>query len=288
MDFGYDQLEKAAVTINYPVMKFKIYFVLFLIPIYGFAQFPLDKDSVNKIISRMPAFSIYKDNYFVTGAPIGKVPSRDNADAKFQFSFKQRLSDNPFAFGAYAYLTYTQKSFWDIYKASSPFAETNYNPAVILLKPVFRENRFFGVTTFGIEHESNGRDSIYSRSWNFASLGFTRIYSHNLSFGLKLWVPFMISNNPGLPKYIGYGEAQLQWISNDNRWFIDVLVRKGADWNFKGSFNAGLSFRPGKKSNQLLTLQWFQGYSESLIDYQSDRSVLRVGFVLKPTYYRFY
>ncbi|MCI9845520.1 phospholipase A [Flavobacterium pectinovorum] len=269
-------------------MKLHGFLVLFFLCTCCYSQIPMDKDSIQKIITSLPAFSIYKDNYFVTGVRLGETPSRNNMDAKFQFSFKQRLSNKPEILGAYPYLTYTQKSFWKIYKASSPFEESNYNPGLMLLKPIFKNNSFHGVLSYGIEHESNGRDSIYSRSFNAVSIGFTRIYSQKLFITIKAWIPFLIDNNPSLPRYIGYAEGQLQWISLRDRLFFDVTIRKGADWDFKGSFNAAISYKLTKKANQLITLQWWQGYSESLIDFKSEQGMLRIGFIIKPTFYRFY
>lgn len=269
-------------------MKITFRITILLISSFGYAQIPLERDSIEKIITKLPAFSIYKDNYFVTGVNLSEKPSRNTMDAKFQFSFKQRLSNKASIFGTYPYLTYTQKSFWKVYKASSPFEESNYNPGLMLLKPVFRDNRFFGALIFSLEHESNGRDSIYSRSLNTVSVGFTRIFSPKLIVSVKAWIPFLIDNNPSLPKYIGYGEGQLQWVINKDRLFFDLTVRKGADWDFKGSINTGISYRLTKNANQLVTLQWWQGYSESLIDFKSERGMLRVGFILKPTFYRFY
>lgn len=269
-------------------MKKKYFLLLLFLSTYGYPQIPMGKDSIAKIITGLPAFSIYKDNYFVTGVHVGEKPSRNSMDAKFQFSFKQRLSDKPSWAGFYPYLTYTQKSFWKVYKASSPFEESNYNPGLLLLKPVFSDNKFIGAVTFGLEHESNGRDSIYSRSLNTVSVGFTRIFSPRLILSLKAWIPFLIDNNPSLPKYIGYGEGHLQWVLDKDRLFFDITVRKGADWDFKGSVNTGVSYRLSKNANQLITLQWWQGYSESLIDFKSDRGMLRLGFIIKPTFYRFY
>lgn len=123
-------------------MKFNCSLLLLLLSFSGYAQFPLDRDSIDKIITRLPAFSIYKDNYFVTGVHLGEEPTRNTLDAKFQFSFKQRLDNKPSILGAYPYLTYTQKSFWKVYKASSPFEESNYNPGLMLLKPVYQDKNW--------------------------------------------------------------------------------------------------------------------------------------------------
>lgn len=269
-------------------IKNNYFLLLLMFYTFSYAQFSLDRDSIHKIITQLPAFSIYKDNYFVTGVNLDKTPTRNSMDAKFQFSFKQRLSDKPLLFDSYAYLTYTQKSFWKIYKASSPFEESNYNPGLMMLRPVFRNNHFVGALTYGIEHESNGRDSIYSRSINMISIGFIRVFSPELFVSVKAWLPFLIDNNPSLPKYIGYGEGQLQWITCNDRLFFDLMLRKGASWDFKVSLNAGISYKLSKKANQLITLQWWQGYSESLIDFKSERGMLRAGFILKPTFHRFY
>lgn len=269
-------------------MKQKGFLLLLILCTYGYSQIPTDRDSIAKIITGLPAFSIYKDNYFVTGVHLGEKVSSNTMDAKFQFSFKQRLSNKPSVAGFYPYLTYTQKSFWKVYKASSPFEESNYNPGILFLKPVYRDDKFIGAINLGIEHESNGRDSIYSRSLNMISVGFTRIFSPELILSLKAWIPFLIDNNPSLPRYIDYGEGHLQWVINKNRLFFDITVRKGADWNFKGSINTGISYRFTKNANQLITLQWWQGYSESLIDFKSERGMVRVGFIIKPTFYRFY
>ena len=101
-----------------------------LLALPGVAQVPDDSTRLIEAIRREPPFGIFKDNYFITGAPIGEEPTRYNADAKFQISFKHRLTDRVLPFGTYLFLTYTQKSFWDIYQESSPFAETNYNPGL--------------------------------------------------------------------------------------------------------------------------------------------------------------
>ncbi|WP_394700040.1 phospholipase A [uncultured Draconibacterium sp.] len=73
---------------------------------------------------------MFKDNYFVTGTTLNDEPKKYNSDAKFQISIKYRIMNKPFLYGFYPYLTYTQKSFWDIYLNSSPFAESNYNPGL--------------------------------------------------------------------------------------------------------------------------------------------------------------
>jgi phospholipase A1/A2 len=256
---------------------------------YSYCQvLPLNKDTVEDILIHSPAFTIYKNNYFITGVPLDEKPSQDNSDAKMQISFKQRLLNKRLPLGTYLHVIYTQRSFWDIYHFSSPFRETNYNPGLLLFRPMFKENLLAGALALTIEHESNGRDSIYSRSWNFISLAYNKVFSKRLIGGLKLWIPFVSSteNNPDLVDYIGYGELELHW-KIINKLFLDVVGRKGAS-NFKGSVQTDLSFKTWKAGNQYIVIQWWYGYAESLIDYSERQNMLRIGVMFKPTYYRFY
>lgn len=217
---------------------------LLLFPFIVYAQSGMSKDSTEYVFSHSPAFSIYKDNYFITGITLNETPSKENSDAKFQFSFKQRLQNKPVVCGAYFYLIYTQKSFWDIYKNSSPFAESNYNPGLQLIKPIYKKDRHIGVFGLSIEHESNGRDSIYSRSWNFVGINYAHFFSDKVQSSLKVFIPFGLSDNPDLNKYIGYSEAYFSWNIKKDKLILDVTGRKAAAWDTKGSLMTTLSFRP--------------------------------------------
>ena len=90
-----------------------------------------DKDSLYRAVESIPPFGIYKDNYIVTGTSFsgGRV-TKDNSDAKFQISLRHRLIKSILPLHTYLFLTYTQKSFWEIYKDSKPFYENNYNPTL--------------------------------------------------------------------------------------------------------------------------------------------------------------
>ena len=94
------------------------------------SRFP-HRDSVRRELETIPAFGIYKDNYFVTGTNFqGGGINKDNSDAKFQVSIMHRLIKGILPHEMYVFLTYSQRSFWDIYKKSAPFAETVYNPSL--------------------------------------------------------------------------------------------------------------------------------------------------------------
>ena len=264
---------------------FGLYFVLVL---KSQAQFILRENSVAQVIRRMPAFTIYKDNFFITGITLGEKVSKYNADAKYQISFKQRLLNAALPFKTSLFLTYSQKSFWDIYTLSSPFAETNYNPGLALGKLIFKNGKLIGRAGITLEHESNGKDSLNSRSWNFISFIYLANLSAQTQLTLKAWLPFLAEENADLTTYIGYGEARFSWIILENKLHVDIYARKGAAFDWKGSLQTEISFKPFKSENQFVMVQWWQGHAESLIHYQESTSHLRIGMVIKPTYYNLY
>lgn len=79
---------------------------------------------------------------------------------------QSEITQSVLPFNTFLYLTYTQKSFWDIYAESSPFGDSNYNPGIGLGRYITKDNKLIGAGLIQIEHESNGRDGDDSRSWN--------------------------------------------------------------------------------------------------------------------------
>lgn len=241
------------------------------------------KDS---LINKMPSFSIYKDNYIITGIPTNSSPTNNNADIKYQVSFKQLLFRKSFKYNSYLFGAYTQKAFWDVYRNSSPFDEINFNPGIGLGKPVFNKNNLLkGYLIFMLEHESNGKDSIYSRSWNNISLNYVTKIGRKTEVNLKGWIPFLYKkDNPDLIEYIGIGELKVTHQFIPKKLIFDITVRKGLSRDWKGAIQAQLLYNPFKKSNQYLMLEWFNGYAESLINYSDHVSMIRLGIIVKSNY----
>lgn len=234
-------------------------------------------------LKKEASFSVHRDNYFLTGIPTNESTTRENADVKYQVSFKQRLSGKPIIGGFYPYLMYTQKAFWDIYASSKPFAEINFNPGVAIVRPFYLKGKRLTFGTISLEHESNGRDSIYSRTWNMLAFSLKSQLSDRWTVGLRGWIPIVDKeDNPNLTKYVGYGEASATYQIVPGRWSADALFRKGSGLINYGSLQTQVNYRPYKKENYYFTLQWFVGYTESLIDYEEHKSMIRLGFVLKP------
>lgn len=246
-----------------------------------------ERDAI-KMADRLPAFAVYKDTYFVTGVPINQKITNESADAAFQISIRQRLTKSILPFKTFAYLTYTQKSFWDIYAESSPFRDTNYNPGLGLGKYIFHENKLVGAAFVQIKHESNGRDGEESRSWNYLSMSMKYYFNPRFNVAGEFWIPYVDGgNNKDLLDYRGFGYISINYISNKQKWWLsaDFNPRKGI-----GNVNTIMtaSFRVSQKSNQFLFARFFQGYGESLMDYNKYTMNIRLGICIKPDFYNIF
>jgi len=240
-------------------------------------------DSIRRDFRNQPYFGLYKDNYFIFGPPIGMKANKHNTNIKFQISIAQRLTNATLPWGTYLYLFYSQKCFWNVLENSMPMTDLNFNPGIGLTKPLFVKNRYVGKVSLIVEHESNGRDSIWSRSWNKVSLAANIIIDPNLSVAGKVWIPIIDGeNNRDILKYSGIYQVSVQAMT-DNRKLSGALTlvkRKGWNLNYNTIFE--LAYRFSSKSNQYLFLQYYNGYGEGLLDYKVWKSQLRVGIVIRP------
>jgi phospholipase A1 len=229
-------------------------------------------------------FSMYKDNYFL-------LTSVNNfRQVKFQFSLKYRLID-----GSGFFVGYTQKSFWNAwgFAQSSPFQENNYNPELnydFSVAPVWNIRR--GI--IGIEHESNGRDSLLTRWWNrlYAQEVFSLDESSHVTFRLKAWIPFIVSrNNSDIREFLGNAEAELRWhpLQRHDLFELALEIKKGNNFELKKSGIQGdLIIKPFEllnanaisPFNASLYLQYYYGYGESLETYNTLVQRFGIGFIL--------
>ncbi len=218
----------------------------------------------------------------------------NHAEAKFQFSFRFPLnSGDLFVPGDGLDIAYTQKSFWQVYNAqSAPFRETNYNPELFYTMPLALHPAGGDTALrFGLEHESNGRgiidDVTLSRSWN-------RVYAKffyakdNYMIALRPWYRFPEKaktsptdpegdDNPDIEKYLGYFDltAALQYKSFEFSLLARDNLRSSSNY---GALELGMSFPLYHKIRGYA--QFFNGYGESLIDYNHSINRVGIGFLL--------
>ncbi len=244
---------------------------------------PLDADSVKRDFSDQPYFGLYKDNYFIFGPSVGPRPTRENTNIKFQVSISQRLTRSTLPWGTYLYLFYTQKCFWNILENSMPMTDLNFNPGIGITKPLFVKNRYIGKITFLVEHESNGRDSIESRSWNRVALAANVMVTKNLMVHGKIWVPIVDGmHNKDIVDYCGFWQAGFQVLSDNRRFMGGVTIAKRKGWNLNANVTVDFAYRIFKQDNQYLYLQFYNGYGEGLLEYNRFHSQIRVGLLIRP------
>lgn len=251
-----------------------------------------DTDSLRRIFDRGPYFGCYKDNYFVFGTSIGPKPTKQNSNVKFQISIQQRITRSTLPFNTYLYLFYTQRVIWNVLEDSMPMTDMVFNPGIGVARPFFSssQGRYIGKMIFVIEHESNGKDGDASRSWNRITIGGNILLDKNIMVYGKVWIPIIDGvNNKDILKYCGIYQSGLQLMSDNRRFGAAVTVTKRASWNpFKNNIQLDLKYRCFPADNIYLFMQYYNGYGESLIDYNKHSSELRVGICLSPTFFSEY
>ncbi len=247
----------------------------------------VDEQEIIKLMDRMPSFGIYKDTYFVTGVPLNQQITRNTADAVFQLSIRQRLRKSILPFNSFLYLTYTQKSFWDIYRESSPFRDNNYNPGIGIGKYIIEKNQLRGGLLVAFEHESNGREDKESRSWNYISINGKYFINMLLSIGFKVWIPYVDGGeNKNLLEHRGLGTISFNAITGNRKWWITTELTPRKGW---GNINTivSIGYKLSEKLNQSFFLRFSDGVGESLLNYNKYSTNLRFGICIKPDFYSF-
>lgn len=243
----------------------------------------LRPDSIRRSYDLGPSFGLYKDNYFVFGCPIGYAATRHNSDVKFQISISQRLTRATLPWNTYLYLFYTQKCFWNVLEKSMPMTDLNFNPGIGLTKPFFVRNRYIGKMSLILEHESNGRDGLQSRSWNKVSLAASVVIDPTLSVNGKVWIPIVDGqNNRDILDYCGIYQIGTSFSTLDRRFGASVVLVKRRGWNFNYNTIVELNYALFKGETTYLFLQYYNGYGEGLLAYKQFHSMLRAGIVFKP------
>ncbi|ENV43751.1 phospholipase A [Acinetobacter schindleri] len=206
-------------------------------------------------------------------------------EAKFQLSLKTKAVENIFGNNGDIWLAYTQSSRWQVYNSekSRPFRETNYEPEASI---VFRTNydlfgldwRMLGLT---INHQSNGRSDPLSRSWNrvMLNLGFER---NNFALMLRPWYRFEEDlpddNNPDIVDYVGRGDltAFYRWKDHDFSLMLRHTLKGGDDSRGAAQFDWSFPISGRLRGH----FQLFDGYGESLIDYNHKATYVGLGVSL--------
>lgn len=244
-----------------------------------------------KPVYLLPVFATSRTNQFPSSPAEGRTQTerRDLQpfEMVYQLSLKTKLWENLLGDNGDLWAAYTQVSHWQIYDdaRSRPFSETNYEPEVML---TFRtdydvfgwKGRLFGL---GVNHQSNGRANPLSRSWNRVMLdfGFER---EGWTLMLRPWwrVPESNDDNPDIGDHVG--RADLQLVHERDGHEFALMARHSLRWGdrSRGALQFDWAF---PISGELRGhLQLFNGYGQSLIDYNHRAWYLGVGVSLLEWY----
>lgn len=213
-----------------------------------------------------------------------------DVETKFQISIKVPLTTGSFINkGDQIFFGFTLESWWQLYtqSLSRPFRETNYQPEFFYFTPLnwhpFNSNS--GVY-IGFEHQSNGRSQLISRSWNriYANFIFEK---NNFAFSFRPWyripegdkvstLDAVGDDNPDIDKYMGHFALGIAYDLQDD-YEISLQLRENFA-HHHGAIELGFTFPLWGKLRGYA--QYFNGYGESLIDYNYKQQRLGIGFAL--------
>ena len=212
-----------------------------------------------------------------------------HAEAEFQFSTKILIYENLFDDNGHLYMGYTNHSFWQIYsdEDSAPFRETDHQPELLL--SFTNDWEIFGfrnvLNEFALNHQSNGKGGIQSRSWNRIMMN-SVFERGRFVFALSPWYRIPEpeqeypgdpdgDDNPDISHYMGRFEFNGAYEKGNN--IFNIMLRNNFDADNKGAMELGWSFPVS--TNLRGQVKYFNGYGHSLIDYNADMEVFSLGIV---------
>lgn len=227
----------------------------------------------------------------------GAADSTQRNEVKFQISFKFPLTPPLFDARAAVFFAYTGQAWWQAYNGarSSPFREYSHEPELFVswVPGIELLGWDLRLASAGFVHQSNGRSGAFSRSWNrlFADLRFDR--PGPWWIGLRPWVRIPESNksspgeargddNPLIRRYLGDGELRVGYAGETHQ--ITMMLRRSLSASGKGAVQLDYSRPTGFSPKLRWHVQYFDGYGESLLDYQLRTRRFGIGVMLNDWY----
>lgn len=215
----------------------------------------------------------------------------DRFEAKYQISVKTPLwlqQDNVSG----VYFGFTAVSFWQIYndESSKPFRETNYQPEVFYQfnTDISLVGYDFNLFRIGLNHMSNGQSGLKSRSWNRVTA--TALFSdENTAYYLQTWIRLPEDtkespldptgdDNPDINDYYGRVELGFGYRLGN----LDLTTRIRNNLSFGDNRSAvELNVTYPFSARYDILLQLFNGYGDSLIDYNRHQQRISIGIQIR-------
>lgn len=220
----------------------------------------------------------------------------DDQDLKFQVSFKTELMrsipfirDFPYVETSRIWAAYTQQSYWQVFdsKKSRPMREHNFAPEIILSlglnTMVDGERKLYlpRMANLGFIHESNGRSTPVSRSWNRIYLESAWEVNDDITLSVRPWWRVSESgrndDNSDIDHFLGYGDLRVHWDNVMRNVSANLLFRNNFRSDNKAYTKLDLQYQPFKQDNIKLHFMLSDGYGDSLIDYNHSQTVFGLG-----------
>jgi phospholipase A1 len=208
----------------------------------------------------------------------GEDADLQRTEVQFQLSLKVLVLENMFGDNGHLSVAYTNHSFWQAYNRdiSAAFRDTNHEPEVLFT--LENDWHLFGMRNsanqFILNHQSNGRGSELSRSWNRVMIN-SIWEKDSFVFSFKPWyrIPEDKKDSPA---------GNFEWLglyqSNSGQ-ILSLLVRNNLRADNRGAMELSYSFPLGHTRLKGY-LKYFNGYGESLIDYNHRTQSFGVGFLI--------
>jgi phospholipase A1 len=217
---------------------------------------------------------------------VTSLPDYQNGEAKLQISLRTKIAQDLLLPGGDLWVGYTQQSLWQVWNhsESAPFRNTDYQPEVMYLLPTpdFLRDPVLGwswrLSQIGLLHQSNGQPGELSRSWNrvYALFGVENgDVSATWRFEYRTGKTGQNDDNPDIVHFLGKSQFQIGWtpgLSTASMTWRPSLDGRGSlqiDWTYP--------FDRHKPDGLRGYVQLFQGYGETILDYNFRQTSLGLG-----------
>jgi phospholipase A1 len=116
------------------------------------------------------------------------------------------------------------------------------------------------------------------------------LFNQYINLSGEFWAPYVDGgSNKDLLDYRGFGYISIHFNNSGNQnnlWWLSADINPRKNWGANTNITAAC--RITGKSNQYLFVRFFQGYGESLLDYNKYTMNVRMGFCIKPNFYNFF
>ena len=225
----------------------------------------------------IPAYYTEKPDFSAYGNSTPDDQTLDRMEFKGQISFLVPIVKQIAGSKMQLDMSYTQLSYWQVYAKSQYFRETDYTPALFISDNFINNWQY----DLGLKHQSNGRGGEYERSWNrlFGDVIFAR---NNWMVDIEPWILIFKNDssnlhNPDIRQYMGNG--QIQFAYKWGKSTFALMSRNNLQSRFKrGAVEFDWSYPVLPHFS--LFLQEFNGYGQSLIEYNHYTNSIGIGFAL--------